>query len=164
VVPATDRRQLAVDLAAADESPLRSLLGFLLKRAHNDHQAIQAPALESHEIDGRFLAVLTVVSELGPAPQQRLVELLNVDRTTMVALVDKLEQKGLVSRNPDPHDRRAYLISITRRGKQIRRRAQAAADDAEREFLRNLSEAERQQFLSLLQKLTADRPQTHPSR
>lgn len=164
MVPATDRGRLALDLAAGDDSPLRSLLGFLLKRAHNDHQAIQAPALESHEIDGRFLAVLTVVSEFGPAPQQRLVEMLNVDRTTMVVLVDKLEQKGLVSRNPNPHDRRAHLITITRRGKQIRRRAQAAADDAEREFLRNLSEAEREQFVSLLQKLTADRSQTHPSR
>jgi len=46
--------------------------------------------------------VLTLIESEGPASQQRLADRVGVDRTTMVALVDALEEKGLVNRLRDP--------------------------------------------------------------
>lgn len=133
---------------------LAQRLGYLLKRVNFLYQAHQAPALESFGIDGRLLAVMTAISADGPAPQQRLVERLTVDRTTMVAIIDKLEQEQLVTREPDPHDRRAHRISLTPHGENVRRQAQAAVDQNEQQFLRDLSAREQQQLRRLLQKVS----------
>jgi DNA-binding MarR family transcriptional regulator len=138
--------------AHAPASPvLGARLGYLLKRAYAGYLAIQAPALAPFGIDGRLLAVLSVIEAEGPSLQRRLVERLNVDRTTMVAIIDRLEQGGLLTRESDPQDRRAHLVSITRDGERIRREAQAAADEAEKRFLDGLSAPERRQLRRLLQ-------------
>lgn len=149
-VPRSHSTADAVGRATAP-SALSARLGYLLKRAYAGYLAVQAPALQPFGIDGRLLAVLSVVEAEGPSLQQRLVERLNVDRTTMVAIVDRLEQGGLLTRERDPQDRRAHLVSITRDGERIRREAQAAADEAEKRFLDGLSAPEQRQLRRLLQ-------------
>jgi DNA-binding MarR family transcriptional regulator len=135
---------------------LTERLGFLLKHAYVTYQSIQQPALAPLDLDGRLLAVLTLVDAEGPARQQRLSERLRVDRTTMVALVDALEQNGLVERRRDPVDRRGYAVRITRDGTRTLRRAHRAILAVEQEFLRRLSAGEQDQFRELLGKLVSD--------
>src|SRR6478735_2121459 len=95
-------------------NPLDNRLAYLLKHAREALAAHTGPALEPFDIDGRGLAVLTVLNA-GPAPlsQQEAAARLNVDRTTMVALVDDLETKGLVDRTPHPGDRRKNVVTLT---------------------------------------------------
>ena len=131
-------------------------LGFLLKHAYLGYQLIQRPALASLDLDGRLLAVLTLVEAEGPALQQRLSERLRVDRTTMVSLVDSLEQNGLVARRRDPVDRRGYLVSITKKGTGILRRAHSAVRAVEQDFLDHLSPDEQRQLRNLLGKLVVE--------
>lgn len=130
-------------------------LGYLLKHTHEAYRALQAPALAPLELDGRLLAVLALVDAVGPALQQRLAERLGVDRTTMVALIDALEECGLVARGRDPVDRRGYRIAITRKGTTVLAEAMTAVDAAEQSFLTRLSDTERRQFRRLLAKLAA---------
>jgi DNA-binding MarR family transcriptional regulator len=78
---------------------------------------------------------------------------MNVDRTTMVALVDVLQLKGLVQRRPDLDDRRKNVVELTDAGRSVVRQAAEAAEQAERDFLGPLSAAEAAQFKKMLRVL-----------
>lgn len=71
----------------------------------------------------------------------------------MVALVDELEQRGLVERRPDPDDRRVRALYLTGEGKQTLARGRKLAGEHEAELTRGLGEAERKRLLGLLQKM-----------
>lgn len=149
--PLTDRKPSAETPPPA----LAERLGFLLKHAYVRYQSSQGPALAPLELDGRLLAVLMLVDAEGPALQQRLSERLQVDRTTMVALVDALERGGLVQRRRDPDDRRGQRVSLTTKGAKVLGRAERAVGVAEQEFLEGLSKREQREFRRLLSKLVA---------
>jgi DNA-binding MarR family transcriptional regulator len=152
-------QSLANQGGATPDGPPAALadrLGFLLKHAQLDYQSFQRPALAPLELDGRLLAVLTIVAAEGPALQQRLSERLGVDRTTMVALIDALEQRGLVERRRDPVDRRGYQVRVTTAGGKTRQRAHQAILEVEHKFLSRLSDEEQRQFRTLLGKLVLD--------
>lgn len=138
-------------------APLAERLGFLLKHAYQTYQSIQLPALAPIGLDGRLLAVLLVVQAEGPSLQQRLSERMGVDRTTMVALVDILEQTGFVERRRDAGDRRGYQINITGKGAALLRKATNVIHEVEQDFLAPLSPREQRQFRTLVTKLALER-------
>jgi DNA-binding MarR family transcriptional regulator len=134
---------------------LAERLGFLLKHA----QLALAPSVERAlaplGLDGREFAVLSVLVSEGPRSQQRLSERMRVDRTTMVALVDALERKGLVERRRQTRDRRAYAVHVTRKGRRTLERATGIVEAAEDELLGPLSHADRRRLKDLLLRLIA---------
>jgi DNA-binding MarR family transcriptional regulator len=65
--------------------------------------------------------VLSVLRADHPLSQQEVAEQLGVDRTTMVALVDALESKGLVERHRNAADRRKNIVQLTSAGRRCRR-------------------------------------------
>ena len=81
---------------------------------------------------------------------------MNVDRTTMVALIDDLQLKGLVQRRQDPDDRRKNVVELTDAGRSAVRQAAEAVEQAERDFLGPLSAAEAAQFKKMLRVLLED--------
>jgi DNA-binding MarR family transcriptional regulator len=134
---APDRRDLAS--AAGPPPELAGRLGYLLKHAQLALAELTAAALEPFGLTGRELAVLTVLAGDEPASQQQAAQRLGVDRTTMVALVDALEGKGLVRRHADAADRRRNVVELTAAGRDTLHRAGEAAAEAERRFLAPLS-------------------------
>src|SRR5262245_56812188 len=64
-------------------------------------------------ISPKHYGILATISANSPLTQQSLSELLRIDRTTIVQLVDELEAKGAVVRGPTPGDRRAYSLELT---------------------------------------------------
>ena len=112
---APDRRDLAS--AAGPPPELAGRLGYLLKHAQLALAELTAAALEPFGLTGRELAVLTVLAGDEPASQQQAAQRLGVDRTTMVALVDVLEGKGLVRRHADAEDRRRNVVELTEKGR-----------------------------------------------
>lgn len=91
-------------------------------------------------MDGHELAVLVVLSAGEPMSQVEAAGRLGVDRTTMVSLVDGLENHGLVERRRSPHDRRKNIVELTPQGRDCLRRAEEARRAAERRFLAPLDE------------------------
>jgi DNA-binding MarR family transcriptional regulator len=116
-------------------------VGYLLKHAMLRYLERSTAALAPFGIDGRELAVLARVDAPEPLSQQQLAARLEVDRTTMVALVDALEGKGLVARRPHPDDRRKNAVELTDAGRRTLAEAGAAADAAQAEFLAPLGGA-----------------------
>ena len=127
----------------------------MLVRASAGMTRLGAVTLAPLGIDGRHYGVLAVLSELGPVSQQALADILAVDRSTMVAFVDELEEKGYVRRGRNPSDRRAYAIELTGAGANVQRESAALLEGCERHYLDPLTAAERRTLLELLGRLVA---------
>ena len=130
-------------------------LGYLLKHAQLRMSELTAKSLTPYGVDGRELGVLLVLAGREPASQQQAAQRLGIERTTMVALLDTLEGKGLVSRHPHADDRRRNVVELTEAGQDTLRRATEASDDAEREFLAPLSPQAARQLRDSLQTIVA---------
>lgn len=88
--------------------------------------AAEQPILDRHGLSMWGYAVLTALAD-GPAPTQlELARAIGADKTRLISHLDRLEEHGLVERAPDPTDRRAHLVSLTKQG---RRRYEAAVRD-----------------------------------
>lgn len=132
-------------------------LGYLLKHAREQLTVLTSRALAPYGIDGRELTVLMTLAAGEPASQQEAARRLGVDRTTMVALLDVLETKGLVVRRPDAADRRRNIVELTERGEQALRDGLEASAEAEREFLFPLSPSAEKALRSALRDLVLRR-------
>jgi DNA-binding MarR family transcriptional regulator len=128
-------------------------LGYLLKHAQLRMNDLSSRALAPLGVNGRELAVLLVLAGHEPASQQQAAHRLGVDRTTMVALLDTLEEKGLVSRHPHPEDRRRNVVELTAVGRDVLERGTRASDEAEREFLAPLDPQTARQLRAALRAL-----------
>ena len=121
---------------------LASRLGYLLKHAQLRLAELTASAMAPFGVTGRQCAVLLAIDSQAPLSQQQVAHRLGVDRTTMVALIDELENKGLVQRRQDSGDRRKNVVALTHAGRTTLRRASRAGDEAERRLLGSLSDDE----------------------
>ncbi|MCM3922689.1 MarR family transcriptional regulator [Frankia sp. AiPs1] len=91
----------------------------------------------------------------GPPPSMRaLAATLNCDPSTVTFLTDRLEQRGLIQRRPAPTDRRQKIISLTRRGVEVRARLVQAFTAGSP--LARLSPDDQQHLYALLAKAGAD--------
>ncbi|MEV6449239.1 MarR family transcriptional regulator [Amycolatopsis sp. NPDC051716] len=114
-------------------------LGYLLKHAQLRLAELAEPLYAPLGVTGRQLALLTLFGD-GPArSQQDGAARLGVDRTTMVALVDELEAKGLVRREVAPGDRRKRLVLLTPEGERVREAGAEVTRQAEALLLEPLS-------------------------
>lgn len=138
---------------------LMERLSFLLKRTYALLEAAIESELARLGINGREFAVLTLIDAEGPASQQRLAGRIGVDRTTMVALIDALEEKRLVTRRRDPSNRRAYVLEATAGGRKTLRHALEAVELAEQELLSPLSVVESATLTRALQRLVQAGPE-----
>lgn len=135
-----------------------SNLGFLLKFAHLRFYEIAGEALEPLGINAHEAAVLRDIGGQAPQSQNEIARRMGVDRTTMVSLIDSLEEKGLVRRRQDPADRRRNVVELTDAGRSVAGKADEARAAAEREFLRPLPPDAAQRFRTSLETLLRDAP------
>jgi len=129
---------------------LTSRLGYLLKHAQQRLALMNSAALKPHGIDGRELAILLVLADHEQQSQQQAAGALGIDRTTMVAFLDTLERKRLVTRRAHADDRRKNVVELTEIGREVLRNATEAADAAERDFLTPLSSRQGEQLKAAL--------------
>ena len=109
---------------------LSQRLTYLLKHALVELEQLHQEHLAASGINARELAVLLLLDGREPESQQQAASRLGVDRTTMVALLDGLEDKGLVARRPDALDRRRNVVALTDAGGTTLARAARASDEA----------------------------------
>ncbi|MFB9644354.1 MarR family winged helix-turn-helix transcriptional regulator [Microbacterium terregens] len=110
-------------------------LSFRLARANALSLAGVHAALAEYDLRVRSYSVLAIAAEGSRPSQRELSEFLRLDPSQIVALVDDLESRGLVRREPDPQDRRANVLVATDGGRELFRAARAASRRAEQEFL-----------------------------
>jgi DNA-binding MarR family transcriptional regulator len=93
--------------------------------------------------------------------QQAVAEMIGVNATRMVFLVDELEKLGLVERRRNPADRRSHALYLTEQGLAAVEQVRAVTAEHEAEFGAGLTGAQRAELVSLL-RVVADQQGLHP--
>jgi DNA-binding MarR family transcriptional regulator len=89
-----------------------------------------------------------------PIRMSRLAEWLEVDKSTMTTEIRRLEKAGLVTREPDPSDRRAVLVSATEEGAVAIERHRRIAQDVYNTLVGKWNEDDRADFSRLLRRFS----------
>jgi DNA-binding MarR family transcriptional regulator len=154
----TDRRRVA-----GDEAP--SSIGFLLSQVGIYASRRFAQRIGEVDLHPPLFRVLNVVDAAEGQSQQAIGEAIGAPASRMVAIVDELEQRGLVERRPHPSDRRIRALYLTAPGRKLLARGRRIASEHEEEMTRGMSEADRRRLTSLLQKVVEEQgmgPGVHP--
>jgi DNA-binding MarR family transcriptional regulator len=127
--------------------------GYLLARLGEASRRRFQEALEPERLHPRHFGVMTMVAAQPGMSQQQLHEKTAIDPSSMVAVIDELEERGLAERRPDPSDRRARTIFLTDLGQESLARVRVLAAGLQREFFAALTADERRTLHALLRKL-----------
>jgi DNA-binding MarR family transcriptional regulator len=100
-------------------------------------------------------AVMAALEEFGPASQSEVSRRLRFDPSDLVAIIDALEAEGWVVRGRDERDRRRHQLQLTDAGRAALADRFALADRYMVESFGALDEEEREQFVSMLQRILA---------
>ncbi len=138
---------------STERLPLWSRPGFLVRRLNQIHYSIFLEECRAFNITPVQYGLLTALSARGPLDQTSLAEELGIDRTNVADVVRRLESRGLVSREPHPEDRRAKLVSLTAKGRQLTQKMFPAMQRAQDRLVEALSETERARFMATLERL-----------
>src|SRR3954454_8226746 len=111
------------------------LLGYLGEKSRRNFIEL----LEPHGFHPREFGLMTVMAKRPGITQQDLAALARVDPSSMVAVLDDLEQRGVVERRVDPEDRRRRAVYLTPKGEEQMQVLQRAARKAAKTFLEPLS-------------------------
>jgi DNA-binding MarR family transcriptional regulator len=114
-------------------------------------------------LEPRHFGMLARLAANEGQSQQAIGELMGLNPTRMVFLVDELEQRGLVERRRNPADRRSYALYLTDQGRAKLREAQQASARHAGQVGASLSAAERRQLTDLLRRLADEQGITEAS-
>ena len=121
--------------------------------------AAELPVLARHGISMWGYVVLNAL-EGGPArTQAALAQAIGADKTRIIATLDELQEAGLITREPDPVDRRVRLLAISASGRAVRAAARSAIQANEERVLARLAPADRRAFLRVARMLSALPPE-----
>ncbi len=136
-----------------DYDLLLTLVGYQVRRAQlavfDDFAATMKPL----GLTPGQLGVLVLVRANPGLKQTEIGSALGFDRSSFVALLDRLEARALVVRRPSPHDRRSHALHLSDEGVRLLERAQPLLKKHEAQIAPTLSPAERATLLTLLAKI-----------
>jgi len=143
--------ELRMEEPEAERAPrsvgfLISQLGFFSSKRFMD-------ALVPLGIGPRDFSLMRFVDASDGQSQHALAERLGIPPSRMVALVDGLEEMGLLERRPDPDDRRVRGLFLTRKGRTVLEKAGKIAIDYETQLCAGINREERDQLIDLLRRL-----------
>jgi len=141
-----------------ETAALDDRLGYLLKAAYGRFAELADAALVPFGVTARQLALLSAIARDRALSQIALSERLGVDRTTIVAMLDVLEEQHWVERRRDPQDRRRNVLALTDEGAARVVHAETARAAVQTAYLAVLGEGEAGRFLASLRTLTAPGP------
>ncbi|WP_299233299.1 MarR family transcriptional regulator [uncultured Halomonas sp.] len=140
-------------MTAAPFSEASQFPGNLLRRCHQISVAIFLRKCEAHDLTQLQYILLCALEEKGPVDQITLGGHTALDRNTVAVVVRKLEERGLVTRQRNPADRRAMLVTLTEDGVRLRHAAAPAVDEVQEAILAPLESDEREILCRLLRRL-----------
>jgi DNA-binding MarR family transcriptional regulator len=143
-------------VSPARSNPTRANLGFLLAKASqrwNELLAAEFAAAGYPEVRPAYGSILLPLWEEDDLRMGELGRRARLAKQTMTTMVRLMERDGLVSRAPDPEDRRAQRVRLTERGRDLRKVARKVLTALDRRVSERLSEREIAPFESCLQEV-----------
>lgn len=96
-----------------------------------------------HDVTDRQAMVLAAIADADGPSQTAIVEATSIDRSTLADLVRRLTKRGLVNRQRNRNDGRAYVLSLTAEGKAALRKSKAIGSKIETELHLRISGLDR---------------------
>jgi DNA-binding MarR family transcriptional regulator len=140
----------------ADQSELLGLAGYNIRRAYLVVQAHFDERMEKLDLRQAEFSVLSVLRSNPGINQKALAEALAVAPPNLATLLDRLEARGLLTRQRSVDDKRVQLVELTSHGARLYARALKAAAEADAAAIDRLDAGERQQLKLLLRKIFSD--------
>lgn len=134
------------------QTVLDDLLGYNLKRAYMLVQADFRETLGEGGLTSRVFSALSLVVENPNITQSELARILRIERSGLVAIVDQLEERELLSRSSVRGDRRVYALAPTAKGIETFKDTLEAVHQHEKRLFSPLSRQEQADLLKLLRK------------
>lgn len=133
--------------------PLSGDASFLLARANALSLAATNRTLEPFTLKARSYSVLALAAAADSMSQRDFASYLRLDPSQVVALVDDLQDRGLVERRSAPGDRRANVVVATDKGRALAKQAHSQLREAENALLSELDDSDRATLAALLRKI-----------
>lgn len=95
-------------------------LGFILYKVHGKIRNEAFQKLKEYDVTAEQWVVLNFLWENDGITPKELADLTVKDKPNTNRILDNLQKKGLITRNPHPTDRRAFRIFLTDAGKDLR--------------------------------------------
>lgn len=125
-------------------------LGTLLARATRRLIEEEQPLLAAHDLSMWGYIVLSRLAAAPAESQLSLARQIGYDKSRLIGLLDELEAEGLLTREPDPNDRRAKVIDLTPAGRSRFEGARRDIRKMERRLLRGVPAADADRLRQLL--------------
>jgi DNA-binding MarR family transcriptional regulator len=135
---------------AADE-----LLGYHLRRAQVLMVQDFADAMADSGISPGQIGVLLLVAANPGVNQTTVGNALGIDRSTLVSMLDRLEERKVIARTPSPRDRRSHALLLTAQGQEFLTTLLPRLDKHEQRIAARLSTPERATLIGLLRRISA---------
>jgi DNA-binding MarR family transcriptional regulator len=149
---------MATSSAKQADDAVAEFAGQLFFRLWRASHSRVAERLQSLGLTPALFGLLNLLGAREGAIQQELGQAMGIDPSTMVALIDQLEDAGLAERRTCPRDRRAREVAITAKGRRHLERGRRIAAEVEDEVLGGLSASDRRDLLKLLRRALESSP------
>jgi len=147
---------MAEDATASPAIPAHGGFAFLLVQLGMEAARQFAEQLAPLGVEPRHVGMLTRLAANEGKAQQVIGELIGLNPTQMVFLVDELEGRGFVERRRNPADRRSYALYLTPAGRDMLSKVQEAGRVHQARLGASLSESEQEQLTELLRRIARD--------
>lgn len=137
----------------AEDADFLAMPGHLLRRCQQIAVAVFLESCRAFELTPLQFGVLAALDRFGPMDQARLGGVTALDRTTIIVVLTKLEERGLLTRDPSEKDKRAKIVAITPAGRQTVQDVMPNVLEAQDRMLAPLNTRERTQLRALLRKM-----------
>jgi DNA-binding MarR family transcriptional regulator len=144
------------DATAGPASPERSGFAFLLVQLGMEAARQFGERLAPLGVEPRHVGMLTRLAENEGKAQQAIGELIGLNPTQMVFLVDELESRGFVERRRNPADRRSYALYLTPAGRNMLSKVHEAGRAHQARLGASLTKTEQAQLTQLLRRIATD--------
>jgi DNA-binding MarR family transcriptional regulator len=132
-------------------------LAAMVSRLSRALIAAERPVLDSYEVSMWGYIVLTALRDKPARTQAALAGAIGADKTRIIPILDELQERGLIEREPDPGDRRVRLLRLTPAGQRRHRAIRQAIRRGEAKLLDQLPAGDRRGFLRALRALDPGR-------
>jgi len=127
----------------------------LARRFHQICLGVTAEILDGENLTPIQWGVMAAILEEPGSGQKHIAKRVGIDPVTLGQMIDALEQKGLVTRQTDPGDRRGRQLFLSRHGTELRHRLRPSLLGAQERVLAPLTNTERAALLDMLVRVVA---------
>ncbi len=130
--------------------PLGRLMGKITKK----YFGALSKKLDHLGIDRHFSPLIVIAETKEKCTQQYLSDMLNIDKVSMVRILDYLVKHGLIIRAVNPADRREHILQLTPKAKKIMPKILSGISDMNKTALKGLDKNEQALLYKFIETIT----------